>query len=203
MADGPRPELAELYIADPPQRWRELGFAIEDDRLPVGGVDVRLGGEGHGITGWTLRHLGSTGDLDGLPTAVTTTAPPPAVTHSNRVVGIDHVVITTGDFDRTAAVLAARGIPLRRVRQAGNHRQGFRRLGRIVMEIVEAPGLQGAPRFWGLVFVVADLEALREQLAPHVNEIRSAVQPGRQIATLAASAELGTQVAFMDLEKGA
>jgi hypothetical protein len=53
------------------------------------------------------------------------------------------------------------------------------------------------------VVVVDDLHALREQLAPHVSEVRNAVQPGRHIATLAASAGLSTKLAFMDPEPGA
>ena len=42
----------------------------------------------------------------------------------------------------------------------------------------------GPARFWGLVVIVADLVGIRARLAPHVGEIRDAVQPGRQIATL-------------------
>ena len=45
----------------------------------------------------------------------------------------------TPDFDRTVAALDARGLALRRTRQAGDRRQGFRRLGPAIMEIVEAP----------------------------------------------------------------
>ena len=61
------------------------------------------------------------------------------VAHPNGAVGIDHVVVATPDFDRTAAALDAAGLGLRRVRDAGGFRQGFRRLGPAILELVEAP----------------------------------------------------------------
>lgn len=196
-----RAELAALRIADPPERWRALGFAVDGDRVDVGGIAIELGAEGTGVTGWTLRHLDPGDDIDGVATAVTTAEPPPPVAHPNGAVAIDHVVIVTPDFDRTTAALAARGMPLRRVRESGDHRQGFRRLGPAIMEIVETAELPPGPaRLWGLVMIVADLRALRERLAPHLGEPRPAVQPGRQIASLAQSAGLSLRVAFMDPE---
>ncbi len=115
--------------------------------------------------------------------------------------GIDHVVVTTPEFDRTATALEDAGIPLSRVRNVGSLRQGFRRLGPAILEIVEAPRMPAGPaRFWGLVVVVADLVGVRARLAPHVGEIRDAVQPGRQIATLGQSAGLSPRIAFMDPE---
>ncbi len=84
----------------------------------------------------------------------------------------------------------------------GGIRQGFRRLGPAILEIVEAPKLPAGPaRFWGLVVIVADLVGVRARLgAPHVGEIRDAVQPGRQIATLSDGAGLSPRIAFMDPE---
>jgi hypothetical protein len=221
---GPRPELAGLTIADAPERWAALGFTVAEGRLVLGGIDVRLGGEGHGITGWTLRHAAVGSDLDGLTTITTAAAEPrPAPTgHPNGALGIDQVVVTTPDFDRTAAALDAAGMPLRRIREVGAYRQGFRRLGPAILELVEAtpqspgvreanslgscpegnspPARSGPARFWGLVVVVPDLPALRRRLSPHVSEIRDAVQPGRHIAALSPAAGLSLRVAFMDPE---
>ena len=189
--------LAGLAIADPPELWRALGFSISDgDRVVLKGVELVLGVAGHGITRWTLRHASPDADIDGLPTSVTNHGPPPTGgVHPNGAIGIDHVVIVTPDFDRSAAALAERDLELRRIRQAGNRRQGFRRLGPTIMELVEAPEAS-APRFWGLTIVVADLGAL----GPHVGEPRAAVQAGRRIATVGASAGLSTRLAFMDPE---
>jgi len=204
-----RPELAALQIADPPHAWAALGFTVTDDVVVVGGVELWLDAAGRGITGWTLRHLGANDDIDGLPTGVTTDPAPDGaapgatgpVVHRNGAIGIDQVVVTTPDFDRTAAALSGAGIPLRRVRDAGGFRQGFRRLGPSILELVEVPGGPVGPaRFWGLVVVVPDLESLQAQLAPLLSDIRDAVQPGRHIASLAREAGLSPRVAFMDPE---
>lgn len=206
MTEPPRPELAALQIADPPAAWESLGFAVHDGTVSVGGVELWLDAAGRGITGWTLRHVPRAGDIDGLPTGVTPDAAPDrgaAAEHPNGAIGIDQVVITTPDFERTSAALEAAGIPLRRVRDAGGFRQGFRRLGPSILELVEAPNAPAGPaRFWGLVVIVPDLYRLRLRsgLAAHLSEIRDAVQPGRHIASLGPGAGLSPRVAFMDPE---
>jgi hypothetical protein len=198
---GPRPQLAALQIADPPSAWQALGFTAVDGVVSLGGIELWLDATGHGITGWTLRHVSVRGDIDGLPTGVTTDPPPRDVRHPNRALGLDQVVVTTPDFDRTAMVLGEAGMPLRRIVDAGGFRQGFRRLGPAILEVVEVPrGPVGPARFWGLVVIVPDLHELRERLAPFVGDPRDAVQPGRQIASLSADAGLSPKVAFMNLE---
>jgi hypothetical protein len=198
-------QLAGLDVADPPERWSALGFTVDGhERVGLGGVAVQLGVSGEGITGWTLTGVdGVVGDIDGLATAATAHPAPGRVgQHDNGAIAIDHIVIVTGGFERTSAALAACGIPLRLVREsdADRHRQGFRRLGPAIMEIVEVPDLDGAARFWGLVVVVKDLEDLHRRLDPHLHEIRPAVQEGRRIATLDGSAGLTPRIAFMDPE---
>ena len=222
MTPAPRAELAALQIADPPEAWASLGFTVsEDGVLVLGGVELWLDAAGRGITGWTLRRISLHRDIDGLPTGTTTDAPARGTGHPNGALGLDHVVVATPDFDRTVGALDAAGIPLRRIQQddavaaregeagrraggrpaAGGFRQGFRRLGPAILEVVEAPGMPDGPaRFWGLVVVVADLVGLRARLAPYVGEIRDAVQPGRQIATLSERAGLSPRIAFMDPE---
>jgi hypothetical protein len=203
VTPAPRAELAALQIGDSPEAWSALGFTVSADAVIVlGGVELWLDAAGRGITGWTLRRITLHHDVDGLPTGTTTDPPPFETSHPNGAVGLDHVVVTTPDFDRTAGALDAAGIPLRRVRDAaGGFRQGFRRLGPSILEIVEAPKMPAGPaRFWGLVVVVADLAGLRARLAPHLGEIRAAVQPGRHIATLSQDAGLSPRIAFMDPE---
>jgi hypothetical protein len=218
---APRAELAALQVADPSEAWGALGFTVTDGVLVLGGVELWLDAAGRGITGWTLRRITLHHDVDGLPTGVTTDPPPPETAHPNGAMRLDHLVVTTPDFDRTATALEDAGMPLSRVQPddagaarggeagrraggrpaAGSFRQGFRRLGPAILEIVEAPTMPAGPaRFWGLVVIVADLVGVRARLAPHVGEIRAAVQPGRQIATLSAGAGLSPRVAFMDPE---
>ena len=197
-----RPELTAVRLADPPERWERLGFSVRDSELALGGVRVRLGAAGSGIVEWTLAGIDPTTDIDGLATEVAAPAPTSELTHENGALGIDHLVVTTPSFDRTVAELEAIGVPLKRTITApkGN-RMGFRRLGRAILELVEVPGESAGPaRFWGLVVIVADLDALAARLADHIGSIRDAVQPGRRIATVRDSAGLGEAVAFMTAE---
>ncbi len=196
-----RPSLLSLGLADPPERWQALGFTVVDGVCALGGVSLQLGASGHGITGWAVSGLDS--ELDGLPNL-----PPGALrqsaTHPNGAIGIDHLVVVTPDFDRTAAELERAEMPLRRVREVPGKqtfRQGFRRLGPAILELVEAPGARPGPaRFWGLVVVVEDLDILADRLGDHLGSVRDAVQPDRRIATLRESAGLGESVAFMTAE---
>ncbi|HEY5316836.1 MAG TPA: hypothetical protein VIJ20_02575 [Solirubrobacteraceae bacterium] len=205
MSADPRPELAELGVADAPGRWAELGFAVAGRDVDLGGIRVRLGEPGEGIVSWGLRGV-QAAEIDGLPTLGAAGGPEARATpsrqpHPNGALGIDHLVVLTPDFDRTSAACAAAGLPLRRIRDAGGFRQGFRRLGPAILELVEARDAPAGPsRFWGLVVIVADLDALADTLGERLGAIRDAVQPGRRIATLRASAGLGPALAFMDPE---
>jgi hypothetical protein len=147
----PRPELRALHISDHPARWRALGFAVDAHGVArVGGIDVHLGASGHGITGWEIAGI-SPADLDGLPSPARGAAATGAPEHPNRAIAIDHVVIVTPDFDRTSRALEEAGMSLRRIRDAGGFRQGFRRLGPAILELVEdqTPADRNRPAaFW-------------------------------------------------------
>lgn len=198
-----RPRLSALAIADPPDAWRALGFAVASDGgCRVGAVTLALGAAGLGITGWRVEGAPGLSEALGLdPTLECSGATVNAeAAHPNGVVGLDHVVVAVPDFDTVAAALAAIGLPFRRVRQASETvRQGFRRLGPVILEVVEAPGTPRAS-LWGLVAIAPDLDALGTLAAPHVKPPRAAVQPGRRIAPVSRSAGLSTQLAFMDPE---
>jgi hypothetical protein len=198
-----RAELIGLRLADPPELWADLGFEVDADAMELGGVRVELGAAGQGIVGWRLRGMKAIRSLDGLATEVVQRAGvAPGARHPNGAVGIDHVVVLTPRFARTAAALADAGLDLRRIRHApGGFRQGFRRLGPAILELVETlEETDGPARFWGLVVNIADLDALAERLGDQLGEIKSAVQPGRRIATLRESGRLGEAVAFMSVE---
>jgi len=109
-------------------------------------------------------------------------------------------VIVTNDLDRTSdAVTAMTDAPRRRVREVGAMRQGFHRLGPLIVELVErADLLPGPASFWGLVLNVEDLDVAVERLGPElIGPAKPAVQPGRSIATVRAEAGLGLPVALM------
>jgi len=206
------PTIDELMVADAPQVWSALGFAVEGDTCVVGDLRIRLAGSdaGTGLVGWSLRGVETT-ELDGLPTAHSDRPPPeegPA--HPNGIAVLDHVVAITPALDRTVAALESAGLDLRRIREeptpAGAPRQAFFRLGATILEVVQEPAeateRAGGDRpafFWGLAFIAPDLDATVAGLGDRVGEVRDAVQPGRRIATLRRSAGLGIPVALMTL----
>ena len=192
-----RPRLVELAVPDDPAPWEALGFAITDGVAHIGGLRLRLGAGG---LGWTLTGIEPLSDLDGLATTVADDAPPlPAGDHPNGANEVDHVVVFSPDFDRTQARLEQAGISLSRIRDGGGFRQGFRRLGPAILELVEATEAPSGPaRFWGLVVTVTDLPDLAERLGDRVTPVKAAVQSGRHIMTLRRRPGLTLKLAFMD-----
>jgi len=197
------PELAELAIADAPDQWQALGFDVDDNgNLDIGGVRVRLGGDGTGITSWSLVRVNAMGSIDGLPTPVPRVLrPPPFKTHPNGATGIDHVVIFSSDLDRSADAFARAGVELKRTQESGRGRMGFRRIGPAILEVVQRDDLEGEDtRFWGLAIVVISLEELTERLGDRLGPITPATQPGRRVATLNSDAGVSVPLAFMSPE---
>jgi len=195
--------LSALDISDAAESWAALGFEIPEGSVWLDGVELRLERPGHGIVGWSLAGIDPVAEIDGLATEVAGSEPGAEASHQNGAIGLDHVVVVTPDFDRTASALAGAGLELRRVREVPNAgiRQGFRRLGPAILELVEARDVPAGPaRFWGLVVVVRDLDSLAERLGELLGQIKPAAQPGRRIATLRSSAGLTPAVAFMDPE---
>jgi hypothetical protein len=187
--------LRGLSVADPPELWETLGFKVTDGRIALGGMTLELGARGRGIVAWSLP------ELDGLR-SFEAASQPDLHHHPNGATGIDHVVVVTPDFDRTVMALEAAGLALSRVRDAGGFRQGFRRLGPAILELVELVGadVTEPARFWGFVVIVQNLEAVAQRLGERLGPIHAAVQPGRRIATLKDSAGLSVKLAFMDPE---
>lgn len=178
--------------------------------VPPGSVEAP-GGSASGVTSWLLASAPSpVASIDGLSTlhlpegAVLPTAGPDAVIASGSlaldVAGFDHLVINTDDLERTCgAIEAATGAPLKRVREVGAMRQGFHRLGEVVLEVVTHPQVPAGPAsFWGFVINVGNLDDAAAHLGPDViSPAKDAVQPGRRIATFRVEAGLGLPVALM------
>lgn len=196
----PRPvpvSLHALHLGDDPAAWERLGFRAGDDGVvALGGVELRCTGEGGGVRGWVLGGDGPDDAIDGIPTRREPVAAAPAAEHPNGATAIDHVVVLTGRRDRTVAALESAGGDLRRQAEppAVPARMAFVRLGAVIVEVVEA---RDPVRIWGLVAVVADVDALAAELGDAVGRVKDAVQPGRRIVTARPAPGLETAVAFI------
>jgi hypothetical protein len=172
----------------------------------VGTVALRFEA-GEGILGWRLSSPAD-GEIDGLPQAAPAEGTAPGgARHPAGVTQIDHLVVLTPELDRTTGALDQVGIKRRRVREVetddGRVRQGFFRVGEVIVEVVEHTRVEAGPAaFWGITFTVEDLDAAAGTLGDHLGSIRDAVQPGRRIATVRREAELGLPVALISAERG-
>jgi hypothetical protein len=194
--------LVEIELGGSAEPWEALGFRAGDDgTLRIGEVRLRFTERAKpGIHGWTLAGATGDGPIDGLATRRLPASEPAASdspAHPNGALRLDHVVIMTPDLQRTFDALEAAGLDLRRVREAGEVRQGFYRVGEAVLEVVGDVDPPGPARFWGLVAIVEDLDAVAERLGERLGRPRDAVQAGQRIATVRESAGLGVPVALM------
>ncbi len=207
----PAPTIDELFLADDGARWAALGFAVSDGCCQLGQVRLRFLADtsARGILGWSLRDLAGV-ELDGLATTVSEQPTPAAApVHPNGVVEIDHIVAMSPALERSVRRLRDAGLDLRRIREeptpAGAPRQAFFRLGAEILELIQEPeeaiadaeGRDGPARFWGLAVRVEDLDRTVQRFGPHVGTARTAVQPGRRIATVRRSAGLTFPLALM------
>ncbi len=208
--------IDELALADEPERWRALGFDLDDDDgVLLGTIRVRLAGDAArsgsapAFLDWSLRGPVAS-ELDGLPSSRSQSAPrEPAAPHPNGIVAIDHVVAMTPALQRTVAALQAAGLDLRRIRDeptpAGAPRQAFFRLGEAILEVVQEPyelversgGADRPARLWGLALLSPDLERTAAAFGEHAGAPRDAVQPGRRIVTVRRTAGLAVPLAVI------
>lgn len=108
------------------------------------------------------------------------------------VLGLDHVVISTGDPQAAAALYGARlGLDMALDRSHPDWgRLMFFRCGDLIVELVQRPGAAADTAFdklWGLSWRVADLEAARARLlaaGTAVSEIRAGRKPGTRVMTV-------------------
>lgn len=197
--------VGELVIASDVEQWRAIGLQVTDGVARIGGIALRFVPVGvdasEGIVSWGL--VGSpthAADIDGLSTHHLEEVPDGGCDHALDIVGFDHLVVMTSSLERTCgAIEAATGEPLKRIREAGAIRQGFHRLGELIIEVVESPQVSApSAAFWGFVWNLADLHEACDRLGPDVVSLpKAAVQPGRFIASVRASVGLGLPLALM------
>ena len=175
-----------------PAAWVRLGFAVQEDGSAcVGGLRLATGGDELRVEAFGLAEERP----DGLAITATTAPECERFEHPNGALAVDHVVAFTDDLDRTSAALERAGAPLRRrAEPRPGTPMAFHRLGPLVLEVA---GAGQRPALWGLVVVVADLDARARELGPLLGDVRAAVQPGRRIATVRPEAGVPVALALM------
>jgi hypothetical protein len=198
--------VVALEVVSPVEPWQAIGLHIVDGRASVGGIELRfrspLGDEAARVDRWVLADCPEpVADIDGLATGHGAVLPPTdTAAHPLGATRFDHLVVMTSSLDRTCgAIEAATGEPLKRIREAGPIRQGFHRLGGLIIEVVESERVTApTASFWGFVLIVDDLEAVCARLGDDVvSRPKPAVQPGRMIASFRSAAGLGLPIALM------
>jgi catechol 2,3-dioxygenase-like lactoylglutathione lyase family enzyme len=118
--------------------------------------------------------------------------PSSPATGSAPVTGLDHVVVSTEDPERAAALYGARlGLDMALDRSHQDWGQlMFFRCGDLIVEIVHRP-VAGADdshdKLWGLSWRVADADATRARLVAaglDVSEVRAGRKPGTRVLTV-------------------
>jgi hypothetical protein len=201
--------LLELQAGDRPESWGALGFAIDaQGACRIGDVRVALDGSGGGLKAWTLSGPPGPETLDGLETRWELPRSyemneHPAV-HPNGATAIDHIVVFTGDRERTARALIEAGGDLRRRRDppAVPAPMAFIRFGPAIVEVAQRDSAGQRASFWGLVAVVPDVDALCAEYGEALTRPRDAVQPGRRIVTARRLPGLEVPLAFITPRAG-
>ena len=189
-----RPTLTALHLGDPAGAVggaRVRGRRRHDRRSAACGSSLGAARAGHQRAG---RSPGSSRSpsIDGLPTTVAA-GPQPAPTtppqrrDSSSTTSSSRRPTSTGPPRRWRCTgCRCAGFARSGTSPPSGFRQGFRRLGPGILELVEAKQLPPArPRFWGLVVIVRDLGRARQPSRERPRaRVKPAVQPGRQIVTL-------------------
>ncbi len=106
------------------------------------------------------------------------------------VTAMDHVVVSSADPERAAALYGARlGLDMALDRSHSDWgRLMFFRCGDLIVEVVHRPDAHGdKDKLWGLSWRVADIDATRARLASagiDVSEVRTGRKPGTRVLTV-------------------
>jgi catechol 2,3-dioxygenase-like lactoylglutathione lyase family enzyme len=137
-------------------------------------------------------------ELDGERPRSKTTATAP-------VIGLDHVVVSTEDSERAAALYGARlglDMALDRTHQDWGQLMFFR-CGDLIVEVVRRPvagGDAAHDKLWGLSWRVGDIDAVRARLIDagiEVSDVRHGRKPGTRVMSIR-SGTCGVQTLFLE-----
>jgi catechol 2,3-dioxygenase-like lactoylglutathione lyase family enzyme len=131
--------------------------------------------------------------------------PRSATISAAEILGLDHVVVSTEDSERAAALYGARlGLDMALDRSHQDWGQlMFFRCGDLIVEVVRRP-VAGADlahdKLWGLSWRVADIDATRARLLAdgiEVSEVRTGRKPGTRVMTVR-SGTCGVQTLLLE-----
>ncbi len=207
--------LVGLTIDGPAEPWQAIGVRVVDGVAWIGGIALRFtdrapGVEGTGlvrISGWTLADSPDrTDSVDGIATdhVELDAGGVDSWEHPLGVTSFDHVVVMTSSLERTCGEIERiTGEPLKRIREVGPIRQGFHRLGSMIVEVVESDRVESdEASLWGFVWIVDDLHDTADRLGPDLlSPPKAAVQPGRFIASFRSGAGLVLPIALMSPDR--
>ena len=126
-------------------------------------------------------------------------------TAASPVIGLDHVVVSTEDSERAAALYGARlglDMALDRTHQDWGQLMFFR-CGDLIVEVVRRPVAGGdatRDKLWGLSWRVGDIDAARTRLIEggiEVSEVRNGRKPGTRVMSVR-SGTCGVQTLFLE-----
>jgi hypothetical protein len=193
--------VSEFVVEAPGEAWGRIGLEVRDGVARVGAVRLRFAPGDRGVTAWGLSGLGAeVSDIDGLPTFAAAPSEGDAPANPMGAGSFDHIIVSTSSLLRTClAIETATGEPLKRIREGKGFRQGFHRLGEVIVEVVETPRITAShATFGGFVFCVEDIDELARRMGPEViSQPRDAVQPGRRIAAFRKEVGHGVPFAVM------
>jgi catechol 2,3-dioxygenase-like lactoylglutathione lyase family enzyme len=121
------------------------------------------------------------------------------------VIGLDHVVVSTEDSERAAALYGARlglDMALDRTHQDWGQLMFFR-CGDLIVEVVRRPVAGGdatRDKLWGLSWRVRDIDAARARLIDadvEVSEVRIGRKPGTRVMSIRSNT-CGVQTLFLE-----
>ena len=109
-------------------------------------------------------------------------------TEAASVTAMDHVVVTTGDPERAAALYGARlGLDMRLDRDVMGRLMFFRCGDASSKSYTDETRTDGRDKLWGISWRVVDADASRERLANAglgVSEVRTGMKPGTRVFTV-------------------
>jgi hypothetical protein len=197
--------LLALHAGGHITSWESIGLKFDGFSCYLGDVALEIHEGTPGLTGWTIaaEHPGVF-DIDGIATTVVAESPTYtglSLCGTEKITGLDHVVVNTDNLDRTCDALCGHlGVEVRRERDAGRGVvQRFIKLSNTIIEVVTGPHVTtpGA-LLWGMVISVDNMETWAAQCGPDVTSVpKQATQPGRLISTVRSGVGLGVPFAVM------